>query len=171
MTSVLKVDNIQNSSGTSAVSIDSSGRISTPARPAFSVHGSASTWFSLTTASTWQTITGFDTERYDIGGNYNTSTAEFTVPVDGIYMLTLRGWLEGTVDSANYLRIAKDGVSLVEGGENGNNNDDHTIQLTTIVQLDSGDVIVPQAYRSVIHATNDVYLGTNYAEFSGFLVG
>jgi DNA-binding transcriptional regulator/RsmH inhibitor MraZ len=171
MASILKVDTIQAPNGTTAATIDTSGRIFTPARPAFSVHGNASTWFSLTTANTWQTITGFDTERYDIGSNYNTSTAEFTVPVDGIYMLTLRGWLEGSADSANYLRIAKDGVSLVEGGENGNNNDDHTIQLTTIVQLDSGDVIVPQAYRSVIHATNDVYLGINYSEFSGFLVG
>ena len=169
MTSVLKVDNIQNSSGTSALSIDSSGRVTQPAKPAFSAHGDD--WFSLSSANSWIKISGFDTERFDIGGNYNTSNQEFTVPVDGIYMVVLRAWLEGSVDSANYLRIRLNGTSsLAEVGENLNNNDDHTIQAVVLESLSAGDVITPEGRRSVIHATNDIFLGKHYAEFSAILM-
>ena len=167
----LSVPTIKDSSGTNtALSIDSTGRITKPSQPRFRAHGSG--WFDLATNATWETITGFNTEDYDVGGCFKTSNAQFTVPLSGIYLVNLRAWMEGTVDSANYLRVYNqtDSVALIEGGENGNNNDDHTIQLTALLNLDANDVLVPQGYRSPIHATNDIYLAESYAEFSAILL-
>mgnify|MGYP002621936312 CR=1 FL=1 len=172
MSSILKVSEIQDpTNGNTALEIDSSGRVNKPAQPRFRATGNG--WFDLATASTWETITGFNTEDFDVGGCFNTSNSQFTVPVSGVYLVILRAWMEGTADSANYLRVLNqtDTLALLEGGENGNNNDDHTIQLAGLLNLTSGKVLVPQGYRSPVHATQDVYLSSAYAEFSAILLG
>ena len=66
MTSILKVDNIQNASGTSALSIDSSGIVAQSAKPSFFAYGSSETWQSVSsggivteldaTAQYWQSL-------------------------------------------------------------------------------------------------------------------
>ena len=93
MTSVLKVDNIQNSSGTSAISIDSSGRVTTPARP----YASAA-WDGTSIASDGK-FTGYETSDHNLqsglvkiiyendGNMLNTSTGIITVPVTGVYLI------------------------------------------------------------------------------------
>ena len=79
MTSILKVDNIQNSSGTSALSIDSSGRMTTPARPAFHAHRTST--LSLTGGNDYQTII-MNAVATNIGSHYSTSTGQVKMPVD-----------------------------------------------------------------------------------------
>jgi len=87
MTSVLKVDNIQNSSGTSALTIDSGGRILTPARPVFgatqySANGSIfgnGTISNLVTGIQWGDV------AVNQGNHFNNTTGIFTCPVAGIY--------------------------------------------------------------------------------------
>ena len=171
MASEIGVQKIQHTNGTDAMTIDSSGRIHKPAQPRFRATGNG--WFDLATSGQWETITGFNTEDFDVGGCFNTSNSQFTVPVSGVYLVILRAWMEGTADSANYLRVLNqtDTLALLEGGENGNNNDDHTIQLAGLLNLTSGKVLVPQGYRSPVHATQDVYLSSAYAEFSAILLG
>jgi len=63
-----------------AMSIDSTGRILTPLRPAFRarIAGSSS-------AEGTQGTLVFETEDFDIGGNYDTSNGRFTAPVAGVY--------------------------------------------------------------------------------------
>lgn len=170
MTGIIKVDTIQNNGGTTGLTIDSSGRVNKPAQPRFRATGNG--WFNLATAATWETITGFNLEDFDVGGCFNTSNSQFTVPVSGVYLVILRAWMEGTADSANYLRVLNqtDSVTLIEGGENGNNNDDHTIQLASLLNLTSGKVLVPQGYRSPVHASQDIYINSNYGEFSAILL-
>jgi len=80
MTGILKVDNIQNSSGTSAMSINSSGVITTPAIPAFLA--TSSSGVHTTNSSS---VLDFNTIRINQGGHYNTSTYTFTAPVAGLY--------------------------------------------------------------------------------------
>ena len=55
MASELHVDAIKHSGGTSAMTIDSTGRILTPARPAFSAHLSADVNYG--TADAYQKLT------------------------------------------------------------------------------------------------------------------
>lgn len=111
MTSVLKVDNIQNSSGTSAISIDTSGNI-TPAQkllygtnqPMFSARGqnanSSITNLALsnTTDETSTTyITGFSQLDVNQGNLY--SNGRLVAPVNGIYEINA---LSGQGTTVNY---------------------------------------------------------------------
>jgi hypothetical protein len=83
--STLKVQEIQHTGGTTAQTIDSSGRILTPARPAFRARIAGSTGSHGDTG-----VLVFETEDFDIGGNYNTSTGIFTVPTTGLYHIMFR---------------------------------------------------------------------------------
>ena len=93
MTSVLKVDNIQNSSGTDAINIDSSGRVTVPARPY------ASAAWNGTSIDSSGKFTGYETSEHNLlsggvkiiyendSGMLNTSTGIITIPVTGVYLI------------------------------------------------------------------------------------
>ena len=56
MTSIIKVDQIQNASGTNAVSINSAGVVTRPSIPAFHVRSPAGT-IATNQKPTWNTVT------------------------------------------------------------------------------------------------------------------
>lgn len=93
MTSVLKVDNIQNSSGTDAISIDSSGKIDAVSKKnSFVLLGATGTagyteFASGTVAPLNQVYQSKGTGASD----YSTTTYKYTAPCDGIYMWTFKG--------------------------------------------------------------------------------
>jgi hypothetical protein len=102
MTSILKVDNIQNSSGTSALSINSSGNVTPDQKllygtnqPMFSVRGqngnSSISGLALSntsdeTSTTY--ITGFSQIDVNRGNLY--SNGRLVAPVDGVYEINAR---------------------------------------------------------------------------------
>lgn len=102
MTSILKVSTIQNTAGTTALTIDSSGRILQPSKPAFSVYQST----TLSSQNyTSDTKVPFDTKEFDIGNNVTlNSSAVFTAPVDGIYHFGCSVMIDA-IDSSSYLSL------------------------------------------------------------------
>ena len=80
--SILRVDTIQHSNGTTALTIDSSGRVLSPNKPAFQVRGSALQ--SIT--STGNSTVNYDTVIVNVGGNYSTGNSRFIAPVAGNYL-------------------------------------------------------------------------------------
>ena len=78
MASILGIDTIQHQSGTTAMTIDSTGRVLTPSRPAFSVFNTSSVTISGLTALV------FDTATFNIGYHFELSTGKFTAPITGI---------------------------------------------------------------------------------------
>ena len=108
MTSIIKVDNIQSSGGTAALSIDSSGRVLTPARPAWSAYLSADS--AQTTQNAYITAPWNATAIND--GNFNTSTHAYTTPVAGLYHINYSFRLDNA-DGGSYIigNIAFDGSS------------------------------------------------------------
>tara|TARA_B100000886_G_C20230354_1_gene410275 strand:+ start:151 stop:672 length:522 start_codon:yes stop_codon:yes gene_type:complete len=81
--STLKVGTIQDhANSNTAMTIDSSGRILTPARPAFRAEKRAS---NQTVTSGVTALVTFEHEAFDIGSDYDTSTSRFTAPIAGIY--------------------------------------------------------------------------------------
>ena len=84
MTGILKVDQIQNNTGTAAITVDSGGGIRPLNTPIFWV------WRSQAyTLSNSQTNMLYDRIDIDNRGAYNISTGIYTVPVTGIYEF---GW-------------------------------------------------------------------------------
>ena len=72
---------------TSHMVIDANGHITKPLQSAFSAHKNGSTQSNLAN-NTDVTIT-FDTERFDVNSDYNTSNSTFTAPVTGKYFLSV----------------------------------------------------------------------------------
>ena len=174
MTSILKVTEIQDpTNSNSALSIDSTGRITTPARPAFRAgltanysHGSGGV--DMSANGTWGVL-------FDIGGNFSTSTGLFTAPVDGIYMftgvwgtnsmtntMTYASWeftINGTRTNTFWHGHDLDGSASYHGHAN-----------TGVYQLSANDTvgIFSEISQSVTINGN---AGMTYSNFCGFLVG
>ena len=86
MASILKVNTIQDATNsTTAMTIDSTGRVLTPARPSFSAYLSASV--SYGSADTAQKVT-FNATHHNVGSHYDTSNGRFTAPLTGVYYLS-----------------------------------------------------------------------------------
>ena len=88
----LNVGTIKEATGTNtAMTIDSTGRILTPARPAFSgihINSSGNTGLTGTVI--------MNTASFNIGNHYDTSTGIFTVPVTGIYRYSFSGFFSNS---------------------------------------------------------------------------
>jgi hypothetical protein len=78
----LLVQNIKHTNGTTAQTIDSSGRVLTPARPAFSVKNAPSSQAVLNGHVT------FDTVTFNIGNGWD-GTNKFQAPIAGAYFFSL----------------------------------------------------------------------------------
>ena len=84
MSSVLKVDAIQNTAGTSALTIDSSGFLKGAKESLFRAYQSS----SQTISNNSTTVIAYDAEDFDPNGWYDTSTYKFTPTIAGYYAVT-----------------------------------------------------------------------------------
>ena len=127
MSSILKVDTIQNTAGnnlittdnnttslknpngTTGLTIDSSGRVSNPNLISFEA---IRTLGNVAVNN----VVVFNQTRHNTGGHYNTSNGTFTAPIAGSYIFTCHGFTNNTADltmdmqvnQANVLRMQFD---------------------------------------------------------------
>ena len=174
MASILKVNTIQDATNSNtAQTIDSTGRILTPARPAFRARmsdGTGSTGVSGTLV--------FETEDFDIGGNYDTSNGRFTAPITGIYWLSFdsltatdtSGSSNATTDAV-YVDFQKNGTSI-EGSRSYEyhvgGNWQTSIVRTDILSLSASDYITVNFGSEHAFFNND---NSYDPVFQGYLVG
>mgnify|MGYP001436296271 CR=1 FL=1 len=169
--STLFVNNIKHTNDTSAMTIDSAGRILTPARPAFRAEKRASN--QSVSDSTNAKIT-FEHEAFDIGGNY--ASDKFTAPVAGIYHFNacLRCVANsGTMEFAA-IYLFKNGshfTDVIQIQTSSNNLGNSHISGSVTIQLAASDYIEIYGNISgtspVIHA----HASGQRTFFSGFLIG
>jgi hypothetical protein len=76
-------------SGTTAMTLDSSGRVTTPYNPAFYAYASTGIVYNNATVT-------LNSTRFNIGSCYSTGTGRFTAPVDGVYMFAATGRNNGS---------------------------------------------------------------------------
>ena len=175
----IKTDTIKNQAGTSAATIDSTGRILQPAVPAFSAtkHG----------ASGAEYMNGhitFDTVSFNRGSCWD-GTNKFQAPVAGVYQFNMSGFCAGSSgqlsggDYKGYLQKSQQSDFSDVSGTTG-----HLAQTYAYLQSATGYLTITMA-ATVELAANDYvryfvaaqYLYTNVASsryspvFSGFLVG
>ena len=165
MTSTIKVDTIQNSAGTTGLTIDSSGRILQPAKPAFKAYNNAESWQSFGSDSSFVDLT-FNIEDHDIGGNYDTSTYTFTCPVDGVYMFGAQFLHDA--NASGQVRILINGTTSIAFAENSIQGD--MTQTVTTHSMTAGDTVKAQGKVGNTNA-DDWYATLSYSFFFGYLVG
>ena len=173
MASELGVQTIQHTNGTDAMTIDSSGRILTPARPAFMVKWSA-TQSGITSANDFFRL-NFDEEVFDTGNNV--SSAAFTTPVAGVYHFDLKQRFDNVGSGflvlalSNHASTAETTSDLYNSSYVINGSPDTsyiTLQTSITIELPASYVVAPYYFNSADTNYNLVVSG---ASFSGFLVG
>ena len=111
MTSILKVDNLQNTSGTSAMSINSDAVVSLPNIPYLIAN--TATAKNVTQGGYTGTII-YDNVISSRGILLNTTTGTFTVPLNGLYEITSAIRLNANLTYAYWQLINHDATSTVQ---------------------------------------------------------
>ena len=134
----LLVQNIKHTNGTSAITIDSAGRVLQPAKPAFMTSGTNYTQISGLSIIIPHTV------ELNIGGNYNGSTGEFTAPVAGVYLFGFWGlsYPHGTeVNHISYYKNGNQTFAKAYAQFNGTSQNHEMVAGSQLLLLDVGDVI------------------------------
>lgn len=177
MASIIGVQELQHTNGTSAATIDSTGRILTPARPAFLAHRNGVS--ATLTGGNYHQIFPFNTVDFDIGNNYDTTNYNYVCPVDGIYFFALNARIDNA--GGSYVRgiIYKgddaatqtsphtahgDALFSINGAFASNYE---TINVSGVLQCSAGDKVTAMGG----HDTDTLIYFSNESQFSGFLVG
>ena len=169
MASTLKVNTIQHTGGTTGMTIDSSGRVATPVRPAFQCKKS-----SIQTASgNFETVT-WDTPVLNAGGHFGSN--KFTVPVAGLYVFVCV-WLSPNDSNAHDIVLAKtpsggSSTALVRT-RNATVTLHETVTLHYVGQFSASDTVEIQIAGSGQKIYGDAGGADNYAwtTFMGYLLG
>ena len=162
MASILKVNTIQDATNsTTAISVDTAGRVTTPARPSFFAYENSG---GNVTAAT-NTIP-YATTHHNTGSHYETSTSTFTAPVAGLYYFD-HNFFSGssTTTRSGYYKngTAVGNSSFPFGGRaNASNNQMGGGSLT--INLEVNDTILVKVYAGEV---SNFY--ANY--FLGYLIG
>jgi hypothetical protein len=122
--------------GVEAVNIDQNGAVTQPLNPCFTADMSVDQ--SNITGNGTEAVVIFNTERFDQGSDYSTSTGIFTAPKTGKYLFTATLLLEGiTSPRATSLNLIASNVTFRNEYPDIDNSE--SITITMIVDMDSGD--------------------------------
>ena len=163
----VQASTISSSNGTSALTIDSSGRVLRSNVPAFDA-------VLTTTAGSLQYITAnteivFNSVNINEGSHFNTATGRFTAPVAGKYMFCIFGMASQTIATYN-IRVNGALRTFPHNTYSSQSAVGEWAQSceNTIISLSLGD------YVSVFTAgsTGGIYGGgNNHNGFCGYLIG
>ena len=167
------LSNIKHTNGTSAITIDSSGRVLNPARVAFQAGFNNDDTDNVgSTNGTDYRIT-FTDNIYNFGSHWN-GTHTFTAPVTGMYMFYANVYSPYTSD---YARL---GVALYEGGSLKHKNWNPMWETVGSVNISMALYLAANAEidcRMSLHDNNatsntfQIYRNTIYSNFGGYLIG
>ena len=172
----LNVPTIKDSSGTNtAMTIDSTGRILTPARPAFFVAQDSSSTSAFTGAI------NFNTVHTNVGSHFDISNDRFVVPIAGIYHFdfsalgcnsgggqvaaqsAVKVQLERSTDTGSSYTVFTHSYAYFNSTTSYPN-----MACSGTIALTAGDYIRVNVANGYLYGDNS---GTYDIRFSGFLVG
>jgi len=173
--STLGIENIEHTNGTSAMTVDTSGRIAMPKVPAFAVRGfgsiqNAATVNGFTVGTGTDIIYNYDSIDINRDNAFDNTTGIYTVPVAGLYQVQA-GW--GYKSSTNYLRLNlfltpnDDTTSGHVSGWSLNDGQHYNTHLATIVEATVGQEFACGMSDTYSTPHTDTY----FLWFSGYLIG
>ena len=154
--------------GSSGLIINSSGAVTKPSNPAFRARASSGGWKSFGNTS-FNTMP-FNAEDFDSGGNYNTSTYKFTVPVAGRYYFYCQMQHDGNTGNGGNSGRMKIyvGSDIVAFGKSGTQGE--VVSCGTVWDCTVGEEVYCQG--AVPNTNADDWHGDSYySYFTGYLVG
>jgi hypothetical protein len=174
-TNAFQIKQGDTSSSTAFMTINSIGAVTKPLQPAFLA--TRQNQISNIAPDTTTTIV-FDTEIFDQGSDYNTSTGKFVAPVTGKYQLNFKGYLQQVPSDPEYIYF-----QLVTSNRNyihifDPRGFDTTVQYhhaehSMLVDMDANDEAYITFYQRLGSQTTDLANGTSSNpnnNFSGYLV-
>ena len=168
MTSILKVDTIQNTSGTTGLTIDSSGRVLNPNTVAWSAYKDAiQTASAANERVTWATTTLNKGNGFSFSG----ATANaFVAPVAGVYSTSCQ-WLTTNTTSQTDIHLTKNGtiINRSRNSKDAAAAQHQTTTMTVTVELAVNDYleITISASGTPIYGDSNLYWTT----WHGHLIG
>ncbi len=155
---ILKTNTIQTISGNTALSINSSGIVLSPNRPAFTaLNANVNVFPSL------NGIIILNTTILNNGNHYSTSTGNFTAPVSGLYYFSFTGFTEANASGTNNIEIRRNSVPIVRTYTNEPVNTHRPFATECIISLETNDTVRPYSFIDIHSNQNPV--------FTGFLLG
>ena len=163
----LLVQNIKHTNNTTAMTVDSAGRILTPTRPAFQARGANEAYVQTNPVP-------FPTADINVGSCYNTSTYKFTAPIAGMYYFYHAVYHKNTAGEYGTTMYTKnDGTdgNVGAGGFFYNNDSGSmytTISVPLLISLTANDTI-KVAFLS--GSSGEYWNGEHECIFGGYLLG
>lgn len=168
--SKLQVETISHTNNTTAQTIDSTGRILTPARPSFFAITSASPGWVEQTHNTYDNAMVLGATRYNVGNCYNTSTYKFTAPIAGTYYFYAQAYTHNN-GGGRYL-VFRINTTLRTYAYTEVENSPFTVTQSATYQLTANDTVeaIVWHYNDTV---NSYYVDPNqdFTYFCGQLVG
>ena len=170
-TTVQGVQNIKYDGSTTAMTIDSDGRVSTPVRPAFSTHRTS----SLSISNTNATIV-FNAVTHNQGGHYNSGTGIFTAPVSGLYFLSAALGVQNGADSRYFVIYLQTGDTdyqdlLLTRRDNAVNTTGTTyagVNVSGVVSLNANDGV---RVKAEMENSSNAVVSDKSCYFTGYFIG
>jgi hypothetical protein len=175
MASILKVNTIQDATNsTTAMTIDSSGRVTQPVLPCWSVEGISGT-LSANAIFNWSNNNnGSDVFSFVQGGVTWSGGSDYkiTVPISGKYLVNVSTNMRSTNSSHSiYFNLYKNGTSIASTytvKEDGASHQFDNYSLSYIITLAASDYLQVKAGDQNIQFPNNANLG---GFFNGHLLG
>ena len=103
-----------------------------------------------------------DTERFDLNGDFDTSTGKFTAPVTGKYMLTATVLFDQLSPGGQYINLDITTSNIgYEGAYVDTDTFDstsiaHTLTVTALADMDANDTALLRSYNNTGTTTHDI---------------
>lgn len=112
-----------------------------------------------------------DTEDYDDGGNFNTTTGEFTAPYNGRYHFSGAVTITNTGGQVANCSIYVNGVERKRGLQINSSAASHTqlYNVASDISLTAGDTV--ELYTTTATTSRSLFVGSAFTYLSGHLIG
>jgi hypothetical protein len=158
----VQASTISSSNGTTAFTIDSSGRVSSSQNISFKAYSNATNVSYTTTSTVIWNLT-----QHNLGNCYNTSNGRFTAPITGTYHFGFHTYRQG---ASGYVRmyITSNSNAPAYLIEPANASGAVSLNLHCTVRLQANDYVLCELQAD---AATNFYFVENHSFFYGFLIG